>query len=611
LLVVLVPTLGLVALATAGAATSLSRRGDALAVEADARALVATVEARVAIANEQLISTVLTTAGSFGAGPAEVSAYFGVDYPAALADARAVVDANPILRDHADDLAGLPEVRAAIDAGRAEFSEAEAVFGRATSIIDALWSECFDDLQRRAESAAVTGSAHDRLRAVQATFDALTAGSSYLRLTAHLLLEGPDPDELAALVDASIRFDAATERFAGLLGPEATTAWADHEAEPDALQYDATRRRLVEAALAGTTSELTADPAAYGQAHLGSAAWASGLADTVQAAGLDLVAEATHHADVATSTLLRQLLLAAGLTAASLGGAVALTRRFTGPIRRLEAAAQEIREGRFDLDPIDTAGPRELSDTARAFNEMALTLHAVEAQAVTLAGNPDASIAVVRPPGRTGEALQQVLDHLQASMRESEQQRRQLEQAATHDSLTGLLNRTAAFGMIERDLARPRREPVEVAVLFMDLDELKVVNDLYGHEAGDKAVQLTAAALRDATRQSDVVARLSGDEFLVVAVLTDRAEASTLAERIRVAVAEQGVDGPLGRIHLRCSIGIAIGDATTTSVEALIHEADLAMYAAKRAGRDRIAVHPAEPPGGNATPVGDAQPPSP
>jgi diguanylate cyclase (GGDEF)-like protein len=611
LLVALVPTLGLVALATSGAATSRSTREDALAVEADTRGLVATVEARVAIANEQIISTILTTAGGFGASAEEVSAFFGVDYPAQLANARAAVDANPILQDHADELAGLTEVRTSIDAGQADFSEADAVFTHATTVIDAMWSERFDHLERQAESAALPGSAHDRLRAVRATFDALTAGSTYLRLTAHLLLEGPDLDELVALVDASTRFDAATERFGTLLGPGAAAAWAAHEAAPESQRYDATRRRLLEAALAGTTSELTADPAAYGQANLGSAVWASGLADTVQAAGLDLAAEATHHADAATSALLRQLAAAAAITAASLGGAILLTRRFTGPIQRLEAAARAIREGRFDLDPIDTGGPRELADTARSFNEMALTLQAVEMQAVTLASDPDASIAVVQSPGRTGEALQAVLDRLQGSMRESEQQRRELELAATHDGLTGLLNRTAAFGMIERDLARLQREPVKVAALFIDLDELKVVNDLYGHEAGDTAVKLTAAALRDATRQSDVVARLSGDEFVVVAVVTDGAEASALAERVRAAVADQVVDGPLGRIHLHCSIGIALGGSETTSVDALVHDADLAMYAAKRAGRDRIAVHPAEPPAGDATPVGDAQPPSP
>jgi len=194
-------------------------------------------------------------------------------------------------------------------------------------------------------------------------------------------------------------------------------------------------------------------------------------------------------------------------------------------------------------------------------------------------------------PGRTGAALQSALSVLQRSVRERETQRKDLFQRATRDSLTGLLNRGAALEALELDLARARRSEggLELTILFIDLDELKKINDSLGHEGGDSAIRLVADALREATRASDVVARYGGDEF-VVGWLGDRGsdDTSLLAARIGDLVKSSVVSGDGAEITLGCSIGVAVSEPGDTSIETLIERADHALYASKAGGRGSI-----------------------
>jgi diguanylate cyclase (GGDEF)-like protein len=152
-----------------------------------------------------------------------------------------------------------------------------------------------------------------------------------------------------------------------------------------------------------------------------------------------------------------------------------------------------------------------------------------------------------------------------------------LEKAARTDDLTGLLNRRAWDEELVRELARAARVKSPLSVAMIDLDYFKQFNDEYGHQAGDRLLKQTAAAWRERLRVTDILARYGGEEFALALPYCDRSEAETLLERVRVAT-------PGGQT---CSAGVATWDRVE-SADQLIGRADAALYAAKRAGRDRV-----------------------
>jgi diguanylate cyclase (GGDEF)-like protein/PAS domain S-box-containing protein len=161
---------------------------------------------------------------------------------------------------------------------------------------------------------------------------------------------------------------------------------------------------------------------------------------------------------------------------------------------------------------------------------------------------------------------------------------------ALHDPLTGLANRVLLRDHLERALARQGRSGGTVALLFVDLDDFKRVNDTYGHPTGDEVLVEVARRLAGAVRGEDVVGRQSGDEFAVLlGQARDEAEAVAAAERILRELRRPIQLG--GRtIVVGGSIGIALGAAGEATIEELITQADAAMYAAKRAGKSTFAV---------------------
>jgi diguanylate cyclase (GGDEF)-like protein/PAS domain S-box-containing protein len=165
---------------------------------------------------------------------------------------------------------------------------------------------------------------------------------------------------------------------------------------------------------------------------------------------------------------------------------------------------------------------------------------------------------------------------------------------AYHDALTDLPNRLLFQEHLEQALARAQRGDLAVAVLFVDLDDFKLVNDSYGHTTGDELLRVVAARLREAVRASDVVARLGGDEFLVLVADIDLATAADAAERvaenIRTAVRAPVVLGP-GELYAHASIGAALYPADAASADELLSKADIAMYRAKQS--DRVGLRPA------------------
>jgi diguanylate cyclase (GGDEF)-like protein/PAS domain S-box-containing protein len=163
----------------------------------------------------------------------------------------------------------------------------------------------------------------------------------------------------------------------------------------------------------------------------------------------------------------------------------------------------------------------------------------------------------------------------------------ELAHQAGHDPLTGLPNRTLLLPAIGQALTRARRRHTGTALLFLDLDRFKVINDSLGHAAGDEVLRATAARLLEAVRESDMVARLGGDEFTVVCEdVNSPEEAVDLAERLAARLRlPMGIRGH--EVAMTVSVGVVFHDAGRVDPEHLLHQADAAMYQAKDAGKNR------------------------
>lgn len=176
---------------------------------------------------------------------------------------------------------------------------------------------------------------------------------------------------------------------------------------------------------------------------------------------------------------------------------------------------------------------------------------------------------------------------LEESNRRLSQSEQELRELALHDSLTGLANRRLLADRYDQAAAGAEREKGRVAVLLLDLDGLKAINDGCGHAAGDAVLRETASRLRQVVRQSDTVGRVGGDEFVVVAGVTEIAEGGLCAERILEAFSRHPAPCR-GHGHvLRASVGLAIYPDHGRSLQDLLDLADEAMYDAKLAGGHR------------------------
>jgi diguanylate cyclase (GGDEF)-like protein len=173
---------------------------------------------------------------------------------------------------------------------------------------------------------------------------------------------------------------------------------------------------------------------------------------------------------------------------------------------------------------------------------------------------------------------------LRASLQERDTLAAQLEHQAFHDSLTDLANRALFNDRVRHALARARRDGGSLAVLFVDLDDFKVVNDSLGHAGGDRLLREVAARLRGCVREPDTVGRLGGDEFAILAEGADAATAGVLAERV---LATLSAPFPLvgGQVTIRASVGVAVDEQLTLDDAQLLRNADIAMYAAKSRGK--------------------------
>ena len=168
---------------------------------------------------------------------------------------------------------------------------------------------------------------------------------------------------------------------------------------------------------------------------------------------------------------------------------------------------------------------------------------------------------------------------------------------ATHDALTGLLNRGRVLEILLSEIARSERESRPLSVLMVDLDHFKRINDTHGHQAGDVVLREASRRMIAATRQYDSAGRYGGEEFLIVLPGCGARDGLAQAERIREAFACEPFTAGVEPLTVTCSIGVTSREVCTAGdSERLIHEADDALYAAKHRGRNRVAEFTADEP---------------
>lgn len=233
---------------------------------------------------------------------------------------------------------------------------------------------------------------------------------------------------------------------------------------------------------------------------------------------------------------------------------IPLLSRMFRPLGALQAFTNRVRESRDYSLQAQVSGTREISDLTSSFNSM----------------------------------LREIDEEVEKNRRQNEllkSQRSQMETLANFDALTGLSNRQFVMQTLRLALASAKREQRDFAILFMDLDGFKAVNDSFGHEVGDRLLERVGELLHGELRESDLVARLGGDEFLILLDHEpDTGAAARTADRLIAAVRQPQQIGRW-RIQVSASIGIATAKEANYDLSDIMVHADVAMYQAKQQGK--------------------------
>ena len=208
--------------------------------------------------------------------------------------------------------------------------------------------------------------------------------------------------------------------------------------------------------------------------------------------------------------------------------------------------------------------------------------------AVTVPGNGPITTNTVAIVGINLTALVLLAYVAMVIAREQRRARDAAIRLSTIDSLTGLYNRSYFFTAVDREIARSARSNRGFCLLMMDLDELKPINDKYGHYFGDRVLRGVGEVVRNGVRRIDTAARYGGDEFVALLPETDPTGAHVLAEKVRIGVTELDISVSGVRIEASMSVGVVSFPQDGRTSDELMISADQAMYASKRSGKNRV-----------------------
>jgi diguanylate cyclase (GGDEF)-like protein len=255
----------------------------------------------------------------------------------------------------------------------------------------------------------------------------------------------------------------------------------------------------------------------------------------------------------------------------------------TAPLLRLSAIARCISTERNYSLRVQGSGKDELGTLIHDFNAMLDEIQMRDEQLKDHRHELEQRVAQ-----RTNE-LEQANRQLASSKDQAESVAKRMEYHAHHDALTGLPNRVLLNDRLHSELSHACRDQSMLAVLFLDLDRFKLINDSLGHATGDQLLRIVSGRLKNCLRDGDTVARLGGDEFMV---LLPRISSSSDAGRISNKIIEalsQSCSCNGHDLHITTSVGISIYPHDGTDTETLIKHADISMYRAKELGRNKVA----------------------
>jgi len=305
------------------------------------------------------------------------------------------------------------------------------------------------------------------------------------------------------------------------------------------------------------------------------------LSEVLVLAADDVEATATRVAADASNAFVAALVIGSVAVGLSLLLSWSLARSIASPMASVAARTRQLQAGQIEARPLEMTGPRELRDVASAINDVSVNLDALEGKLGALARADLGDHRLSEPlPGRLGDTLTKSVDTLSASIADRHALHARLGYQASHDDLTGLFNRAAFLAHLDSVLEKAAVAPV--GLLFVDLDDFKRANDVFGHATGDEVLVEVAHRLRETCRPTDMVARLGGDEFLVVTEQLDGIDG--LLRMARRIIDVVGAPMPLesvGGLSIAPSVGIARTADPTTKSLALLSEADAALYLAK------------------------------
>jgi len=535
-----------------------------------------------------------------------LSAITSVDYLGLVRTARVDLDAgldelvarwpnqllangNTLGVEMADIRAELVEVRAGFDVEAIDVTVADSVFER----LIALLNEVNNQSREVFDTSASTNELVRLGNETGQLLDALGYATQELHLFAETGIANGDTSKVVSALQAAGALDGSLVQLRNMLSPERRAAL---DVVTDSVSFKEVNASLPAWATSMERVEITGVPviedsdtvraivnlltSSFARLEVLQKYAANFLEEEVQIANdvRTRASNARHNAIIVMIASIAISLLLLGLLLLSI----------LRPLRRLVRQSRQVGDGDLALAPMKPTGPTDIRVVMRTFNEMVTTLRAYDAQVRRLAlGETQIDRTL---PGPLGDTLRQSVSHLAAVTSRLHASEAAANLQARTDALTGLANRTAALEQLARLSMQARLDHASSAVVFLDLDGFKSVNDTQGHAEGDRILGEIGGRLRAACPDK-LVARIGGDEFIVlVDNVTDQDEVMQLAHHL-IDIVSAPCSGSGGQLFtISASAGVAMVDGAREPLDS-IAQADSAVYHAKESGRGRVEVY--------------------